>query len=62
MYMTSPSSPSWMAFFAWYTGGLKRLWKPVMSVTPASLTALMIALQSSSLVARGFSHRICLPA
>ena len=43
-------------------GGLARLWKSTIRVTPALLAAATIASASSTVVASGFSTRMCLPA
>ena len=57
-----PRSPRATASRKATIGGLARLWKSTIKVTPASFAAATIASASSTVVASGFSTRMCLPA
>ena len=59
--MVSPTSPPTTASLTRLKLGSKRLCRPVMSFTPASLQALMASTVSARSVARGFSQNTCLP-
>merc|ERR1719203_1284432 len=60
--MGSPTSLSSMAFFTRKKLGSKRLCKPIINLTPASLHALIAVTVSARSVAIGFSQKTCLPA
>ena len=60
-WMTWPTSPSAMATFTRAKFGSNRRCRAVMSLTLASLQALMASIVSGTSVAMGFSQNTCLP-
>mmetsp|Transcript_1451 Transcript_1451/g.4195 ORF Transcript_1451/g.4195 Transcript_1451/m.4195 type:complete len:280 (-) Transcript_1451:21-860(-) len=59
--MVSPTSPPTTASLTRLKLGSNRLCRPVMSLTPASLQALIASTVSARSVASGFSQNTCLP-
>lgn len=59
---TSPIAPSSTSFFACMKEASNLRMNASCSLTPFSFAARSISLHSSTVIAIGFSHRMCLPA